>query len=105
MIYATGISFKKEDVEDLKSIVRIQLESDENESWKINDEPINGWYSKETIHRWLKNYGDKGFEIKVKIKPYPELEPVEDNGVRYVRSVRDDSRKNNLLSLKAYYEN
>ena len=37
MIYATGISFKKDAVKTLESIVRIKLEADENETWKLSD--------------------------------------------------------------------
>lgn len=104
MIYATGISFEKEEIKDLKSIVRIKLESDKSENWKIDNKLINGWYKKETIHRWLVNNRGKGFQINVKLEPYSELEPVENNGIKYVRAVADSKDKNNLLNLKTYVE-
>jgi len=105
MIYATGISFKKNAKVDLQSIVRIQLESDSAGDWKLGEESINGWYKKEDIHRWLDNKGKDGFVIKVKIEPYSNLEPVENNGVKYVRATPDGTKENNLLKLKKYTEN
>lgn len=104
MIYATGISFKKDAVKTLESIVRIKLEADENETWKLRDKKIDGWYSKEDIYRWLTSSREKGFKIKVKLMPYSELEPVENNGVKYVRAVADSTEKNNLLKLQNYSE-
>lgn len=104
MIYATGISFKKDDIQNLESIVRIKLEADENETWKISGEKINGWYKKEDIHSWLTSKRETGFKIKVKLEPYSELEPVENNEVKYVRAVADNTDRNNLLKLKTYYE-
>lgn len=104
MIYATAISFKEDDVQNLESIVQIKLEADENETWKISDEKINGWYKKEVIHLWLKSKREEGFKIKVKLAPYSELEPVENNDVKYVRAVADNTDRNNLLKLQTYYE-
>lgn len=104
MIYATGISFKKDDVQNLESIVQIKLESDEDESWKISEKKINGWYKKEDIHRWLTSSMEKGFKIKVKLMPYSELIPVKNNEVKYVRAAADNTDRNNLLKLKTYYE-
>ncbi|MCT6680668.1 DUF3892 domain-containing protein [Staphylococcus aureus] len=106
MIYATGISFKENSVKDLKSIVRIKLESDSAGDWKIKkesgNEVIGGWYEKEKIHSWLVDNGKNGFVIKVKIEPYSKLEPVESNGVKYVRAAPDKTKENNLLKLKHY---
>ena len=48
--------------------------------------------------------GKKVFKIKVKLMPYSELEPVENNGVKYVRAVADSTEKNNLLKLQNYSE-
>lgn len=104
MIYAEKISFRRNDEQNLQTIVRIKLLSDSSETWKINDKPINGWYKKEDINAWLHNHGDTGFEIKVNIKPYPNLVPVERNSVKYVRSTRDYTNKDNLLNLEAFYE-
>ncbi|GEP80800.1 hypothetical protein SCA05_25930 [Staphylococcus carnosus] len=105
MIYATGISFyKNEGNKNLKSIVRIQLESTSDESWRLDEKVIKGWYEKEKIHDWLKSNKEKDFEIKIKISPYSQLEPVENNGVKYVRAVADETLVNNLLELKNYYE-
>lgn len=104
MIYATGISFKKNDDHNLKSIVQIKLEADENDTWKISDKPINGWFKKEIIHNWLKDNANKGFKIQVKLEPYSELVPVEDDDAKYVRAAADSTDKNNLLKLETYYE-
>lgn len=104
MIYATGISFKKDDVQNLESIVQIKLEADENDTWKVSGEKLNGWFKKEVIHSWLKSKREEGFKIKVKLEPYSELEPLENNGVKYVRAVADNTDRNNLLKLKTYYE-
>lgn len=104
MIYATAISFNKNDDKKLETIVRIKLESDKNETWKIKDKPINGWFKKEIIHGWLKNKADEGFKIVVNIDPNPELEAVENKSVKYVRSSRNNSVKDNLLNLPSYSE-
>ncbi|WP_436867506.1 hypothetical protein [Mammaliicoccus sciuri] len=105
MIYATGISFyKNEENKNLKSIVRIQLESTSDESWKLDEKVIKGWYEKERIHNWLKSNKEKGFEIKIKISPYSLLEPVENNSVKYVRAIADETPLNNLLKLTHYTE-
>lgn len=50
MIYAEKISFRRNDEQNLQTIVRIKLLSDSSEKWKINDKPINGWYKKEDIN-------------------------------------------------------
>lgn len=104
MIYATGISFKKNDVHNLKSIVQIKLETDGKDTWTIDDKKINGWFKKEIIHDWLKAHREGGFKIKVKLYPYSELVPVEDEGLKYVRAAADSTDKNNLLKLETYYE-
>lgn len=80
MIYADKISFNQEDEKRLGTIVKIHLSSDKNESWKIKGEFINGWYTKETVYRWLLDLSKDGFKIAVNISPYPILEPVENNG-------------------------
>lgn len=104
MIYATAISFNEKDTRNLKTIVRIKLEADESETWKISDKRIDGWFKKEIIHSWLESSDDKGFKIKVKLSPYSELESVENNGIKYVRAVGDNSQNNNLLNLDFYTE-
>ncbi|MFT9005528.1 MAG: hypothetical protein ABF991_12610 [Liquorilactobacillus hordei] len=105
MIYADKISFNQNDKHTLKTIVQIHLITEEPEKWKLEDEVINGWFKKETIYRWLKNKGDSGFKIEVSTKPKtPLLEPVKDGTTLYVRSQKDETKDDNLLLLKAYYE-
>ncbi|WP_436947695.1 DUF3892 domain-containing protein [Staphylococcus xylosus] len=104
MIYADKISFNREDEKSLGTIVDIHLVSDKNETWKIENELINGWYKKETVYRWLLNNSKKGFKIAVNITPYPILEPVENKGVKYVRSNANETEKDNLLELPIFYE-
>jgi len=102
MIYATAISFEKNDAKTVKKIVEIKLETDGNDSWTYKDKPINGWFPKERIHGWLKD--NDRFEVKVNIYPYPFLEPVEDDGTKYVRSKSNNRLTDNLLSLPKYTE-
>ncbi|MFL2079786.1 hypothetical protein [Marinilactibacillus psychrotolerans] len=103
MIYATAISFEENDMKNLKKIVRVRLKTDGKDSWTIDDKPFDGWYEKEWIHGWLKKLDN--FEIKVDIYPYPLLEPVEDNGTKYVRSKSNNHLTDNLLELPKYTEN
>lgn len=104
MIYAEKISFNKNTEQNLETIVRIKLMSEGTDNWTIGDEPISGWYKKETINQWLHNNSEKGFEIKVNISPNPKLIPVERNSVKFVRSNRDHTDKDNLLNLPICYE-
>lgn len=104
MIYAEKISFNKSTEQNLETIVRIKLITKEPNIWTIDEEPINGWYKKETINQWLHHKGADGFEIKVNINPNPKLIPVERNSTKYVRSNQDDTEKDNLLNLPICYE-
>src|SRR5699024_12384986 len=102
MIYATAISFEKNDAKTVKKIVEIKLETDGNDSWTYKDKPINGWFPKERIHGWLKD--NDRFEVKVNIYLYPFLEPVEDDGTKYVRSKCNNSLSDILLILLNYID-
>lgn len=56
-----------------------------------------GWYKKADIYDFIKyNNG----VVKVNINPYPELIPaISVNGEKYVKSVADDTYRDNLMSL------
>lgn len=56
-----------------------------------------GWYKKAAIYDFIKyNNG----VVKVAISPYPELIPaLSQNGEKYVKSVADDTYKDNLMNL------
>lgn len=56
----------------------------------------DGFYSKEDIHDFIKNYSSK---IQVNIYPYPSLIAVTKNQQKYVRSEANDSPHDNLLRL------
>ncbi|USS88956.1 DUF3892 domain-containing protein [Fructilactobacillus cliffordii] len=94
MIFADKISFHRNDVKNLKTIVRIYLSSPDNEI-------TEGWYFKEEINDFLH---EKPHTIKVNIDPYPYLIPVNDNNIKYVRSSKDDTEKDNLLKLDIFEE-
>ncbi len=56
-----------------------------------------GWFKKEIIHDFIKNDGGV---VKVNIAPYPNLIPaISSNGEKYVKSVADETYKDNLMSL------
>ena len=56
-----------------------------------------GWFKKEIIHNYIKN--DNGV-VKVNISPYPNLIPaISSNGEKYVKSVADETYRDNLMSL------
>lgn len=70
------------------------LEIDQIYLTGCNDE---GYYKKETVHDFLNKNKDS---IQVNIYPYPNLVPVvSSNGEKYVRSEKDYTSKDNLLSL------
>ena len=57
----------------------------------------NGYYTKENLHDFLKNYPDT---IQVNIPPYPSLQPlVSQKGEKYVRSEPNCTQLDNLLCL------
>lgn len=96
MIYADKISFNRGDEKRLDTIVDINLFSSSSEG-------VNGWYHKETINKWL---NEKRYVIEVDDDAglHPELVPVNDDHVKYVRSSKDDTEEDNLLKLDIYYE-
>lgn len=58
---------------------------------------IEGWYKKADIYNFIKN--DNGI-VKVNITPYPVLIPaISTKGEKYVKSVADETYKDNLMSL------
>lgn len=94
MIYAKEISFNRGDEKRLETIVKIYLSSS-------NAEGVDGWYSKEAINDWIH---DDSNEIVVNIDPFPKLIPVDGEKVKYVRSTKDNTDKDNLLKLSFKYE-
>lgn len=62
---------------------------------------VDGWYKKEEVYDKIKYYG---YDIRVDIYPYPSLMPaISSSGEKYVRSVSDDTTKDNLMSLDKDY--
>ncbi len=56
-----------------------------------------GWFNKEDIYDYIKYSNGT---VKVNISPYPSLIPVlSAQGEKYVRSVSDETIKDNLMSL------
>lgn len=69
----------------------------EIDSLYIPDCKEPGYYSKASVHDYVKKYPDS---IYVDIKPYPFLVAVVSaNGEKYVRSEPDEYKKDNLLKL------
>ena len=89
MIKATMIRMKKycNSSNILEEIKDIKIEGDINNP---------GWFSKETIHDFIKN---QNATIKVNIYPYPDLVPVKTKTDKYVRSTPNRYGYDNLLEL------
>ncbi|MBQ3413995.1 MAG: DUF3892 domain-containing protein [Clostridia bacterium] len=63
----------------------------------LEDCQENGYYSKSSIHDFLKNNPNS---IQVNIYPYPNLQPMlSQTGEKYVRSEPDYTGRDNLLKL------
>ncbi|WP_260198703.1 DUF3892 domain-containing protein [Lacticaseibacillus paracasei] len=89
MIYASKIQMNtgKEHNNELISIKSIYLEG-------LTE---SGFYTKESIYDWLKNNSD--IEVRVKIEPYPRVQPAIWKTTKYVKSQPDDTGLDNLLKL------
>lgn len=88
MILATKIHFRYgspsyPDEQDIQSIY-------------LSGEGLEGFYPKQQVHDMLV----RGEEIRVNIYPYPALEEMTSfRGEKYVRSIPNESRHDNLLNL------
>ena len=88
-MYAKKIKMRsgKENSNDLLEIDSIYVDGCNNP----------GFFKKDVLHKFLKKYPGS---VKVYRVPYPDLVPATSiNGELYVKSVPDNTRRDNLLSL------
>ncbi|TPF00610.1 DUF3892 domain-containing protein [Leuconostoc mesenteroides] len=100
MLYATAIRFYGgEQHKNLKTIREIKIEQDNNQ-WTISGNKLEGFFEKEVIHDWLVNNKDMAIKVQSnKSSKHPDVQPEEQDGVKYVKSEPDNTDRDNLLSL------